>query len=80
MSFALTNQQGFASQHRAGLIVSVVVHGVIIAALSSTVMMSPMVMPKQLAIQAVVIDESVLKNAAAASAFAAAGHVFQYPF
>ena len=66
MSLALTNQQGFALQHRAGLIVSVVVHGLIIAALSSTVMRMPTEMPKQLAIQAVVIDESVLKNTAAA--------------
>ncbi|MGI9292257.1 MAG: cell envelope integrity protein TolA [Gammaproteobacteria bacterium] len=54
----------FASEHRGGLIVSVVAHLAILLALSTSVMFSPKQPLPMLAIEAVVIDEGAVQRAA----------------
>ena len=52
---------GFASEHRTSLVVSALLHGALLLAFSSSLILVPK-MPLQLTIEAVVIDESQLQK------------------
>jgi colicin import membrane protein len=55
----------FTSEHSAGLVVSIVVHGLLLLGLSTSLILAPRVQLQQLAIEAVLIDESAIKRAVA---------------
>ncbi|MCP3999840.1 MAG: cell envelope integrity protein TolA [Gammaproteobacteria bacterium] len=55
---------GFALEHRSGLALSILIHGLILLAFSTSLILSPKVQLQQLAIEAVVVDEGAIKRAA----------------
>jgi colicin import membrane protein len=55
--------QGFASEHRNGLVVAVVGHLLLLAALSTSLVLLPRVPATRLAIEAVIVDASAIKRA-----------------
>lgn len=61
-----STMQGFAATHRTPMTVSVIAHILLLAALSTSIVFMPDQPLQQLAIEAVVIDESVARRAAAA--------------
>jgi colicin import membrane protein len=56
---------GFTSEHSSGLVVSILVHGVLLLGLSTSLVLAPRVQLQQLAIEAVLVDEGAIKRAVA---------------
>ncbi len=61
----VASRPGFATTHRAPMVVSALAHGLLLLALSSSLMIFPDKPAPQLAIEAVVIDEGAIRKAAA---------------
>ena len=55
---------GFAFEHRSGLALSLLVHGLVLFGLSTSLILAPRVQLQQLAIEAVIVDESTIRRAA----------------
>jgi hypothetical protein len=55
---------GFAFDHRSGLALSIFIHGLVLFGLSSSLILAPRVQLQQLAIEAVIVDESAIRRAA----------------
>jgi len=55
---------GFAFDHRSGLALSILVHGLVLFGLSTSLILAPKVQLQQLAIEAVIVDESAIRRAA----------------
>jgi colicin import membrane protein len=55
---------GFAFDHRSGLALSIFIHGLVLFGLSTSLILAPRVQLQQLAIEAVIVDESAIRRAA----------------